>query len=142
VTSLTEEQLCFARSLRARSTDAERALWQRLRGKQLGAAFRRQMPIGPSVADFVCLEHRLIVEVDGGQHAESLHDATRDAWLEGQGFRVVRFWNHDVMRDVDAVVLVVMDLLAALPGRVRGCVPSAAITPTPALPRREGGSRT
>ena len=93
-----------ARALRVNRTEAEIRLWQRLRDRQLaGAKFRRQTPVGPYVADFMCYELRLIVEVDGGQHGPEA-DAARTAWLESQGFRVVRFWNHDVLQNTDGVL--------------------------------------
>ena len=80
-------------------------LWSRLRRRQVdGHRFRRQVPIGPFVADFTCLEARLIVEVDGGQHnMRALDDARRTAWLESQGFRVLRFWNNDVLTNLPGV---------------------------------------
>src|SRR5215471_5509338 len=90
----------FALAMRKESTDAERRMWSRLRNGQLyGLKFRRQVPIGNAIADFVCYEHKLIVEVDGGQHSENAHDAVRDAELARRGFRVLRFWNTDVMRN-------------------------------------------
>ncbi len=86
-------------------TDAEHALWRRLRAKQLGAKFRRQHPFGPYFLDFVCLEHKLVVEVDGGQHADQqAYDHARTDMLERAGFRVLRFWNNDVLCQTDAVV--------------------------------------
>ncbi|MBM3524995.1 MAG: endonuclease domain-containing protein [Alphaproteobacteria bacterium] len=94
----------FARAARKVPTDAERRLWWRLRARQLGVKFRRQVPLGPYVVDFVCFEARLVVECDGGQHAESALDATRDAWFEREGYRVLRFWNHEVLRETDAVI--------------------------------------
>ena len=94
-----------ARTLRNNPTDAERLLWQHLRLRQIGGyKFRRQQILGPYIADFVCLEKRLIVEVDGGQHSEQVgYDARRSRWLEAQGFRVLRFWDHEVLRDIEAV---------------------------------------
>jgi very-short-patch-repair endonuclease len=93
-----------ARSLRATMTDAERALWQALRRKQLDAfRFRRQQPIGPYVADFYCAIARLVIEVDGGQHTGGI-DAARDAWLAARGYRVLRFWNNDVLGNIEGVV--------------------------------------
>jgi len=87
-----------ARAMRREPTDAERALWRMLRGGQLGGwKFRRQTPIGRYIADFVCFEAKLIVECDGGQHADSAHDARRDAWFQSQGFAVLRFWNGEVL---------------------------------------------
>jgi very-short-patch-repair endonuclease len=95
-----------ARQLRTESTDAERRLWYHLRSRRLlGLKFRRQHPMGRYIADFVCLEKRLVVEIDGGQHADSkAYDRRRDAWLEGAGFRVLRFWNHEVMSQLPAVL--------------------------------------
>ena len=94
-----------ARDLRRNPTEAERALWKHLRIRQLrGHKFRRQQLLGPYIVDFVCLEKRLIVELDGGQHAEQVRsDTNRTAWLETQGFRVIRFWNHHVLNEIEAV---------------------------------------
>jgi very-short-patch-repair endonuclease len=90
-----------AKQLRKSSTDAERLLWRVLRSRQIaGYKFRRQQPLGEFIVDFVCLEKRLVVEVDGGQHTEALqaaHDSERSAWLEQQGFSVLRFWDHEVL---------------------------------------------
>ncbi len=96
-------------------TDAELRLWMQLRGEQLdGYRFRRQVPMGPYVLDFVCLKARLVIEVDGGQHAEALkQDDLRAAWLESRGFRVLRFWNTDVLQETEGVV---ERIRAALPG--------------------------
>jgi len=87
-------------------TDAEQTLWQRIRGRQIeGMKFRRQQPIGPYVVDFACLEASLVVEVDGGQHAkEEARDAARTRRLEAEGYRVLRFWNHEVLGETDAVL--------------------------------------
>ena len=95
-----------SRELRTGSTDAERALWRALRMKQVtGYRFRRQVPIGRYFADFVCLNARLIVEVDGGQHASQIEkDTERTAWLEAEGFIVLRFWNNEVFQQTNAVV--------------------------------------
>ena len=94
-----------AKDLRSRMTDAERRLWYRLRAHRLnGCKFKRQVPIGPYVVDFASLERKLIVEVDGGQHAASETDRRRDAFLRGQGYRVIRFWNNDVLRQTDSVL--------------------------------------
>ena len=85
-----------AGELRNNPTEAERSLWQHLRLRQLGGhKFRRQQSLGPYIVDFVCLEKRLIIEVDGGQHSEQkAYDAERNTWLEVQGFHVLRFWNQ------------------------------------------------
>lgn len=94
-----------ARALRSRMTDAERCLWRHLRASRLESTkFKRQQPLGPYIVDFVCFHAKVIVEVDGGQHAESSTDPVRDAWLAGQGFRVLRFWNNDVLNNTEAVL--------------------------------------
>ena len=93
------EQRDFARSLRTGQTEAEGKLWKLLRDRRLcQLKFKRQVPIGKYVADFVCFEKRLIVEADGSQHADSDHDRERDAWLRAQGFTVVRFWNVEILK--------------------------------------------
>ncbi len=85
-------------------TEAEDRLWRELRGRRLDhIKFRRQVPIGRYVADFACLEAKLIVEIDGSQHAESAHDDLRKADLQARGFRVLRFWNDEVLRELDSV---------------------------------------
>ena len=94
----------FARRLRRDMTEVEDRLWRELRGRRLDRIkFRRQVPIGPYIADFVCLDAHLVVEIDGSQHAELDHDAVRDAELKRRGFRVLRFWNDDVLKDIDGV---------------------------------------
>jgi very-short-patch-repair endonuclease len=103
----------LARRLRSAMTPAETLLWSLLRHHSLGNKVRRQVPMGPYILDFVCLECRLIVEVDGSQHANSHSDAERDAWCMAQGFRVLRFWNQEVLGEPDAVLRVIR---AALPG--------------------------
>jgi very-short-patch-repair endonuclease len=103
----------LARRLRKNSTIAETKLWWRLRSRGLnGFKFVRQEPTGPYVADFVCREHRLIIEVDGGQHAESKRDAVRDKWLCEHQYRILRFWNNDVIGNLEGVL---ETILAALP---------------------------
>jgi very-short-patch-repair endonuclease len=93
------------RTLRRNSTDAEMKLWFGLRDRRLGGfKFVRQDSIGPYVADFVCRDRKVVVEVDGGQHAENERDMTRDAYLISEGYRVLRFWNSDVLRNVDGVL--------------------------------------
>ena len=95
----------FAKGLPSQMTDAEQRLWYRLRAHRfLDLKFKRQAPIGPYVVDFVCLEYRLIVEVDGGQHADNVKDRRRDEWLRSEGYRVLRYWNNDVLKQTDAVV--------------------------------------
>jgi very-short-patch-repair endonuclease len=94
-----------ARELRSRMTDAERKLWFALRDRRFaGFKFRRQVPIGPFIADFVCFEARLVIEVDGGQHADSAQDRRRDRWLAANKFRVMRFWNNEVRPNLEGVM--------------------------------------
>ena len=96
-----------ARALRARMTDAERKLWFALCDRRFaGFKFRRQVPIDRFIADFVCFEARLIIKVDGGQHAGSLQDRWRDRWFAANGFRVVRFWNNEVLSNLEGVLTV------------------------------------
>jgi very-short-patch-repair endonuclease len=94
-----------ARSLRKNMTDAERRLWRYLRMRQLGGhKFRRQVRIGPYIADFACLNMLIVIEVDGGQHADAhAYDSLRDEYMRGQGFRVLRFWNNEVLSNMDGV---------------------------------------
>jgi very-short-patch-repair endonuclease len=105
--------LTRARGLRHSMTDAEHALWRILRNRQfVETKFRRQVPVGPYIADFLCFEARLIVEADGGQHAESRHDAVRDAWFAAQGFRVLRFWNNDILQNPEGVAIAIATVLS------------------------------
>ena len=97
-----------AQRLRLDATDAERLLWQRLRSRQIvGAKFRRQATVGPYIVDFLCIEAKLAVEADGGQHAPE-RDAARTAWLESRGLRVIRFWNHDILQNIDGALQAIM----------------------------------
>ncbi|WP_299717261.1 DUF559 domain-containing protein [Tardiphaga sp.] len=94
-----------ARALRRDPTDAEKKLWLHLRDIFPGKShFRRQATIGPYFADFACHQTRVVIEVDGGQHADSLSDARRTAYLEARGYRVLRFWNNDVLTNIDGVL--------------------------------------
>ena len=104
----------FARRLRRDMTDAERALWGRLRGRELANwKFRRQHPIGAYIVDLICLEAGLVVELDGGQHAESGGDAIRTEFLQAAGMQVLRFWNNDVLTQADAVLVVILDAMTS-----------------------------
>jgi very-short-patch-repair endonuclease len=96
----------FARGLRRRQTDAERRLWARLRDRRLlGAKFARQVPLGPYIVDFCCREQKVIVELDGGQHAAGAdYDAARTSCLEGLGYRVLRFWDNEALGNTDGVL--------------------------------------
>jgi very-short-patch-repair endonuclease len=98
-----------ARFLRRDLTDAERALWQRLRSRRFESVkFRRQHPIPPFIVDFCCTEQRLIIEIDGGQHAVATEaDRSRTESLNRQGYRVIRFWNNDVLQEMDGVLEVI-----------------------------------
>jgi very-short-patch-repair endonuclease len=98
--------LRFARDLRKNATDAERLLWSRLRRQQMDSfKFRRQHSVGPYICDFACLEARVVVELDGSQHLEeSDRDVRRDSFLRSKGFRVLRFWNNDVLLRTNAVL--------------------------------------
>lgn len=123
-----EPNIRLARTLRAQPTEAELKLWVLLRRGQLGGfRFRRQVPIGPYVADFLCHEARLIVEADGGQHADSARDVVRDSWLAEQGYEVMRFWNDDIS-------LCVNDVLEQIRLRLEArCVPSTPPPPSAEL---------
>ena len=103
-----------ARRLRVNMTDAERKLWFALRDRRfINFKFRRQVPVGPFIADFLCYDARLVIEVDGGQHAESRRDARRDAWLAANHFHVLRFWNNDVLTNLEGVLTVILESLSA-----------------------------
>ena len=103
------------RQLRNTPTDAERTLWQRLRSRQLdGAKFRRQHPFDDYILDFACLERKIVIELDGGQHAEAVaYDIQRTAKLEKAGFVVLRFWNNEVFENMDGVLEVIWTALLA-----------------------------
>ena len=98
----------FAKDLRSHLTDAEKILWSKLReGRRQGIRFRRQHPIGPYIADFACARANLVIEVDGATHAsdaERTHDERRDAYMRDRGWHVLRFWNHDIYRNLNEVV--------------------------------------
>ncbi len=103
-----------ARALRSRMTNAERKLWYALRDRRFeGFKFRRQVPVGRFIADFVCFEARLVIEVDGGQHADSVRDKYRDRWFAANGFRVLGFWNSDVLSNLEDVMTVLANTLDA-----------------------------
>jgi len=104
---LDKDQLAFARQLRQNSTDAERLLWSQLRRNSLeGIKFKRQHPIGPYIVDFLTLENMLVIEIDGGQHNEpkgQQRDKERTEGLEKKGYKVLRFWNNDVLTNIEGV---------------------------------------
>ena len=102
-----------ARDLRHNMTDSEHGLWRILRNRQFARTkFRRQVPIGPYIADFVCYDAHLVIEADGGQHSESSADTVRDKWFAAQGFRVLRFWNNDILKNPEGVAVVIAMALA------------------------------
>ncbi|RJR43465.1 MAG: endonuclease domain-containing protein [Deltaproteobacteria bacterium] len=107
----------LARVMRKNMTDAERRLWYRLRDRRLGEwKFRRQHPVGPYIVDFICIEKKVVIEVDGGQHGEYEEaDRQRTAFLTEQGYRVMRFWNHEVLQETDAVMDTIFGSLEDLP---------------------------
>ena len=124
------DQRQFTKTLRQNMTDAEQLLWKHLRAHRMDdQKFRRQQAIGPYIVDFVHFGLRLIVEADGGQHADSPHDVARDAWLRSQGFTVLRFWNNNILQCTDAVLESIWAALRA---------PTTPSPPTP-LPQGERG---
>jgi very-short-patch-repair endonuclease len=102
----------IARKLRGDPTDAEKRLWHRLRARQLGVQFTRQFPIGGAVADFACRPLRLVIELDGGQHADNPDDEPRTRLIEAHGYRVIRFWNNDVLGNTDSVLQAILQEIA------------------------------
>ena len=112
---LLRKHTMIARKLRNNMTEAEKSLWYILRIENLGYKFRRQVQIGKYFVDFVCYEKKLIIEIDGGQHAESKDDTVRDAWLRSQGFIILRFWNNEVLENRDEVVKKIIAYLKPLP---------------------------
>ena len=138
-----------ARNLRRNQTTVEEKLWSRLRDRQLeGHKFRRQVPRGTFVVDFACLRKKLIVELDGGQHSDSeqrARDRARSAWLESEGYRVLRFWNHEVLMNMESVLEVVAQALKGreaphpdpLPSGERGVTTGAPQIPLPSGERVE-----
>ena len=106
----------FAKSLRTNQTDAELKIWQALRaGRLMNYKFKRQVPIDVFIVDFVCFEQKLIVEIDGGQHAESSKDVLRDARLIQMGFTVLRFWNNEITDNLEGVLMVILQHLQVAP---------------------------
>jgi len=120
-----------AKTLRTHQTEAEQRLWYHLRAHRfMGLKFKRQKPMGYYIVDFVCMERRLIIEIDGGQHAEQVeYDQHRDAWLRSQGYAVLRFWNNEVMQQLDGVL-----------EQIR-CTITLSPNPSPASGRGEQGRR-
>jgi len=125
-----------AREMRKNPTEAERALWRLLRAKRLaGWKFRQQQQLDQYIVDFVCFSARLIVEADGSQHIDNKYDAMRDAYLRSQGFRVLRFYNNDILARPDAVLTSILD---ALQSAEAGIEPASPLTPLPGPPPQGG----
>jgi very-short-patch-repair endonuclease len=128
--NVPKQKRAFAKTLRAKATDAEIKLWRLLRSRRLASMkFRCQVPIGPWIVDFISFEHRLIVEADGSQHAESEDDKRRDYDLSERGFRVLRFWNNDVLLRSQSVMEMIVDAVGRSPSP--GCAPDGAHPPSP-----------
>jgi very-short-patch-repair endonuclease len=154
----SSNQRSRARTMRAAPTDAELRLWRLLRDRRLnGFKFRRQVPLGPYIVDFLCVGAKLIVEVDGSQHAESPRDNVRDGYLERQGWKVLRFWNNEVVQNREGVLETIFahasrpssgpsgHLLPEGEGVLNGAFPREeevcqTVPPDPLLPRGEGGA--
>ena len=120
-----------AKSLRRNLTDAEQKLWYHLRAHRfMGRKFKRQKPIGRYVVDFICIEEKLIIELDGGQHAENVeYDQQRDLWLTSKGYTVLRFWNNELMNEMESVL-----------ERIRLALSNETLSPGPS-PVNGGGER-
>jgi len=102
-----------AKNLRKQSTETERHLWYNLRANRLGVKFKRQVLIGTYIVDFVCLQKQLIIELDGSQHFDNQkYDMERTAWLNARGFKVLRFWNNEVLQQTTSVIEIIMQALS------------------------------
>jgi len=133
--------LDHARELRSHPTDAEQRLWTQLRAHRLmGLKFRRQKPLGPYIVDFICHEIGLVIEVDGGQHQDAAaYDSRRDAWLRERGYQVLRFWNNEVMQQMDGVLEAIRVFVEA--NRAHSRSPSRPPSPPAPLPYTGEGGR-
>ncbi len=123
------EALDRARQLRRHATEAETRLWQNLRGRRLGNhKFRRQVWIGPFIADFLCMDAMLVVEVDGSQHiGDVAYDADRTAYLANKGYRVIRVWNNDVMQRMVDVLAAILSALGSVPSPSHPAAPGGPL---------------
>ncbi|WP_184084833.1 DUF559 domain-containing protein [Sphingomonas xinjiangensis] len=133
--------LARAREMRKHPTEAERKLWRLLRNHRLAhTKWKRQQPIGRYIADFACLKHHLIVEANGAQHIASAYDAARDAWLQGQGFRLLRFHNNAILAEPDSVLTAILAAIEAQAGASSPALRSPSPRPSPARGEGEEGS--
>ena len=115
---MTRKRLTLvAQRLRREPTEAAKRLWSRLRAKQLGVQFTREFQIGNAIADFACRRMKLVIEVDGSQHADSTTDASRTRMIEAYGYTVIRFWNNDVLSNTDGVIESIAQALALATNR-------------------------
>ncbi len=125
-----------AKTLRRTQTDAEQKLWYHSRAHRfMGRKFKRQKPIGRYIVDFICIEDKLIIELDGGQHAENVeYDHERDSWLRSKGYTVLRFWNNELMNEMEGVMERIRMALSHEPLSPGPCVNSASGLPDSGLP--------
>ena len=122
--------------MRKNPTEAERVLWRLLRNKRLaGSKWKRQEDIGPYIVDFICYESRLIVEADGSQRIDSAYDAQRDAWLRGENFRLLRFYNNDILARSESVLTSILNAVKSVGA---GIEPAPTLTPLPSPPPQGG----
>ncbi|MBI1884274.1 MAG: endonuclease domain-containing protein [Chlamydiae bacterium] len=130
---MNNELIEIAKALRRHLTNAEKHLWYVLRVCHLGVKFRRQAVIGRYIVDFACFERKLIIEVDGGQHSESQDDNVRDKWLRGEGFEILRFWNHEVLENRNGVLEKIIEKLTT-PSLALPMVFASRLQPLPRPP--------
>lgn len=100
-----KRKTAFARVLRRNMTDAERLIWRKIRNNQLGTKFRRQQPIGKYIVDFINYDKKIIIEIDGSEHIDNIKDKSREAYLKKSGYTILRYWNNDVLKNVDGVLM-------------------------------------
>ena len=113
---MSDRRRQFAKSMRSGMTDAEQQLWMHLRAHRFqGYKFKRQQPLGPYIVDFACFGARLIVETDGGQHLENPRDVKRDEWFKANGYRVLRFWNNQVLQETESVLETILHAVQEAP---------------------------
>ncbi len=143
-TAMVTHRTQLARELRTNATDVERLIWRQVSRSQLGTNFRRQFPLGPYVLDFVSLESRINIELDGSQHFSNSADVERDAFVRSQGFTVLRFWNNDAIENMDGALTSIMRCIKPLGGNAaikkRDC-PSNLLTPPLPSPEKGEGAK-